>query len=62
MLNLIEVRDQNNMTITPTQIFDSLSNDDLVSIAEAGELNSFCSALTLDLISRQYEKNTIYKA
>jgi hypothetical protein len=61
MLNLIEVRDENNMTLTPTMIFDKLSNQDLIDIADAGELNSFCNALTLDLANKN-EKGTTYEA
>jgi len=61
MLNLIEVRDENNMTLTPTMIFDKLSNQDLIAIADAGELNSFCNALTLDLANKN-EKDTTYEA
>lgn len=62
MLNLIEVRDENNMTLTPTKIFDKLTNKDLIAIADAGELNSFCNALTLDLATQQDEKDRTYKA
>jgi len=62
MLNFIEVRDENNMTLTPTKIFDKLTNQDLIAIAEAGELNSFCNALTLDLANKYNEKDTTYKA
>lgn len=62
MLNFIEVRDEHNMTLTPTKIFDKLTNQDLVAIAEAGELNNFCNALTLDLVSSQNEKSTTYEA
>lgn len=62
MLNLIEVRDENNMTLTPTKIFDKLTNKDLIAIADAGELKNFCNALTLDLASKHNEKDTTYKA
>jgi hypothetical protein len=49
------------MTLTPTMIFDKLSNQDLIAIADAGELNSFCNALTLDLANKN-EKGTTYEA
>ena len=62
MLNLIEVRDESNMTLTPTKVFNSLSNKDLIAIADAGELKNFCNALTLDLATKPNEKDTTYEA
>jgi len=47
---------------TPVQLFNNLSNNDLIAIAEAGELNNFCNALTLDLHSKTNEKDTTYEA
>jgi hypothetical protein len=44
------------------QLFNNLSNSDLIAIAEAGELNNFCTALTLDLHSKTNEKDTTYEA
>lgn len=61
MLNLIEVK-ENDMIGTPVQLFNNLSNIDLITIAEAGELNNFCIALTLDLHSKTNEKDTTYEA
>lgn len=61
MLNNIEDKVSKIMT-TPVALFNNLSNDDLVVIAEAGELNNFCNALTLDLITKQSEKNKTYEA
>tara|TARA_R110000772_G_scaffold28255_2_gene71330 strand:+ start:335 stop:484 length:150 start_codon:yes stop_codon:yes gene_type:complete len=46
---------------TPAQLFNNLSNEDLITIAEAGELDSFCKALTLDLVTYNKEVET-YKA
>jgi len=61
MLNFIGVK-ANNMSPTPVQLFNNLSNSDLVLIAEAGELNNFCNALTLDIASHKNEKSTTYEA
>ena len=61
MLNFIEDREIKMLT-TPIQLFNNLSNSDLVDIAEAGELNNFCNALTLDLHSKTNEKDTTYEA
>jgi hypothetical protein len=61
MLNPIEDKVSKIMT-TPISLFNNLSNSDLVVIAEAGELNNFCNALTLDLITEKGEEITTYKA
>jgi len=61
MLNLIEVK-ENDMVGTPVQLFNNLSNIDLIAIAEAGELENFCYALSLDLHSGKNEKGTTYEA
>jgi len=61
MLNNIEDKVSKIMT-TPISLFNNLSNSDLVVIAEAGELNNFCNALTLDLITKQSGKNKTYEA
>jgi len=61
MLNPIEDKVSKIMT-TPISLFNNLSNSDLVVIAEAGELNNFCNALTLDIISKKGEEITTYKA
>jgi len=50
------------MTLTPTKVFNSLSNKDLIAIADAGELKNFCNALTLDLATKLNEKDTTYEA
>ena len=47
--------------IFATKLFNNLSNEDLITIAEAGELDSFCKALTLDLVTYNKEVET-YKA
>lgn len=61
MLNNIEDKVSKIMT-TPVTLFNNLSDSDLVVIAEAGELNNFCSALTLDIITKKSEKDTTYEA
>ena len=61
MLNLIEVKG-NNMTTSAVHLFNNLTNEDLLAIMDAGELNNFCNALTLDLRSDTDEKNTTYEA
>ncbi len=61
MLNPIKDKVSKIMT-TPISLFNNLSNSDLVVIAEAGELNNFCNALTLDLITEKGEEITTYKA
>jgi len=62
MLNFTEVKESNMVTMSPIQIFNNLSNDDLLDVAEAGQLTNFCNALTLDMISQNNEKDTTYKA
>ncbi len=61
MLNNIEDKVSKIMT-TPISLFNNLSNSDLVVIAEAGELNNFCNALTLDIITKKGEEITTYEA
>ena len=39
------------MELKPLEFFMTLTNEDLVSIAEAGRLYDLCQALTLDLHS-----------
>jgi len=60
MLKHIEDK-ANKMLTTPAMLFNNLSNNDLVIIAEAGELENFCYALTLDLNTKN-EKGTTYEA
>ena len=61
MPNNIEDKVSKIMT-TPVTLFNNLSYSDLVVSAEAGELNNFCSALTLDIITKKSEKDTTYEA
>ena len=61
MLNLMEGK-ESKMTATPVQLFNNLNNDDLLAIADAGELKNFCNVLTLDLLTRDNEEDTTYKA
>lgn len=61
MLNLIEDK-ESKMTATPVQLFNNLNNDDLLAIVDAGELKNFCNVLTLDLLTRDNEEDTTYKA
>jgi hypothetical protein len=49
------------MITTPVTLFHNLTNNDLIAIHEAGELENFCYALTLDLATK-YEKGTTYEA
>jgi hypothetical protein len=60
MLNNIEDK-VNKMITTPVTLFHNLTNNDLIAIHEAGELENFCYALTLDLATK-YEKGTTYEA
>ena len=48
MLNNTEDK-VNKMITTPVTLFYNLTNNDLIAIHEAGELENFCYALTLDL-------------
>ena len=48
MSNAIEVR-ANKMKIGPTQMFNHLTNEDLILIANEGELENLCYALSLDI-------------
>ena len=61
MLNNIEGK-VSKMVTTPTMLFNNLSNSDLIAIAEVGELENFCYALSLDLHSGKNEKGTTYEA
>ena len=62
MLNFIEVKGNNMTTMSPIQLFNNLSNEDLLAVVEAGQLTNFCNALTLDMISTSDEKDTMYEA
>jgi len=55
------ILESNSITMSPIQLFNNLSNEDLLDIADAGELNNFCKALTLDILTEN-EKDTTYKA
>ena len=62
MLNSIEAKENDMITMSPVELFNNLSNEDLLAVVEAGQLKDFCNALTLDIISTSDEKNTIYEA
>ena len=49
------------MNITVTQLFSSLSDQDFMAIHEAGQLKTFCDALSLDL-NANHEKDNTYTA
>jgi hypothetical protein len=61
MVNNIEDKGSKAGT-TSTILFNHLSNNDLIVIATAGELENFCHALSLDLHSNKNEKITTYEA
>lgn len=61
MLNYIEDK-ENKMTITVKQLFSSMTDADFLILHEAGQLKSFCYALSLDLQPRNYEKDNTYTA
>ena len=48
MSNAIEVK-ANKMKIGPIQMFNHLTNEDLILIANEGELENLCYALSLDM-------------
>ena len=56
MSNFIEVR-ANKMKIGPIQMFNHLTNEDLVLIANEGELENLCYALSLDMNNTHEIKN-----
>jgi hypothetical protein len=56
MSNGIEVR-ANKMKIGPVQMFNHLTNEDLILIAKEGELENLCYALSLDINNTHEIKN-----
>jgi hypothetical protein len=56
MSNGIEVR-ANKMKIGPIQMFNHLTNEDLILIAKEGELENLCYALSLDMNNTHEIKN-----
>ena len=61
MLNYIEDK-ENKMTITVKQLFSNMTDTDFLILHEAGQLKSFCYALSLDLNSKHDEKDNTYTA
>ena len=60
MLN--NTRDKvDRMNMTPIRLFNNMTDEDFVFLHEAGQLKSFCDALSLDLHKKD-EKDTYYTA
>lgn len=60
MLNYIMDK-VDSMNVTPMKLFNNMTDEDFVFLHEAGQLKSFCDALSLDL-HRKNEKDTTYTA
>ena len=60
MRNLIEDK-VNRMNVTPMKLFNHMTDEDFIFLHEAGQLQSFCDALSLDLHKKD-EKDTYYTA
>ena len=50
-----------NMNMPPIRLFNNMTDEDFVFLHEAGQLKSFCDALSLDLHKKD-EKDTYYTA
>ncbi len=61
MLNSIEGK-ENKMKVTVTQLFNHMTDEDFMVLHEAGQLKSFCDALSVDLSPKSYEKDYTYTA
>ena len=61
MLNHIEDK-ENSMNITVKQLFSHMTDEDFLALHEAGQLKSFCYALSLDLQPRNNEEDYTYTA
>jgi hypothetical protein len=48
--------------MSPQTLFDSLSDEDLIAIHDAGQLQNLCQALSLDLQPKKDEEDTTYTA
>ena len=62
MLNLIGAKVNSSMELTVTQLFNNLDDKDLLMVLESGQMQEFCNALTLDLITKSNETNKTYTA
>jgi hypothetical protein len=61
MLKLIKDK-ENSMNLTVKHLFNHMSDEDFFILHEAGQLKSFCYALSVDLQSKNYEKDNTYSA
>ena len=50
------------MEFKPTDLFNSMTDEDFIAIHEAGRLKDLCDALSLDLQSKYNEKSKTYTA
>lgn len=48
--------------ITPTDVFNNMSDRDLEAVWKANKLKELCLALSLDLNSQNNEKSNTYEA
>ncbi|MDA7616830.1 hypothetical protein N8579_00465 [bacterium] len=61
MLN--NIRDKGNrMNVTVTSLFNHMTDADFLALHDAGELKNFCWALSVDLQSKNHEKDNTYTA
>ncbi len=50
------MRNLSNMNISTVQLFNNMTDEDFQYIHEAGKLNEFCTALSLDLQQKKYDE------
>ena len=61
MLNNIGDK-ENEMNITVTSLFNSMTDRDFMTLHRAGQLKHFCNALSIDIHSNKNEKDYTYTA
>ena len=57
----IEVK-ENRMELSTIALFNHMTDEDFMVLHEAGQLKSFCDALSVDLSPKSYEKDNTYSA
>ena len=53
---------EDGVRLSTISLFNSLTDEDFISIQNAGQLKNLCQALSLDLQSINYEEDTTYSA
>tara|TARA_B100001057_G_scaffold284804_1_gene285073 strand:- start:938 stop:1123 length:186 start_codon:yes stop_codon:yes gene_type:complete len=53
---------EDRMELSTLTLFNHMTDEDFLAVHNAGQLKNLCHALTLDLHSKKYEKNSTYSA